>query len=569
MICPVGWLGILYSGGICKDLGDILKILISPYVDIYIVVCICAILFIIRRKISKVMEYIKEPSSQELIEVQSVISSIPAIFIVSDIIWTITGSIVCLTVLGTSSTNFIIGVSLGIPFSILFGIPFFVIITRIVEKFSQDIDINNQLINRSSISVKLTFVVVCNILGSILLIVAYAISLIVNGLTEHFVLNLAALALVTAPISVIDIILSSNQIIRPIKTVLQSLSNISDGDGDMTKRIIISNRDEIGLLAKEFNKFINNNQLLIKQIRGFSIHVANSSKEMTNNINELNTIFNQTVSSISEVANGAETQSKKIENASLFTEEIAESIQQVAANTNIMAKVSETTSISAENGESSVEIAVRKMNEIEEKVSTTSQLMAKLGERTAEIGQITDTITNISVQTNLLALNAAIEAARAGEQGRGFAVVAGEVRNLAEQSLIAASNISKLISGIQKDTDMALSAMADSTLEVKNGNEVVSVVGATFKDIVIGVSEITSQIKDISSSVQHIADGSKKVVSSIISVDEIIKDSVLQVQNVLATTQKESASMEEITLFSKELTEMTNNLELSVQKFKV
>lgn len=138
------------------------------------------------------------------------------------------------------------------------------------------------------------------------------------------------------------------------------------------------------------------------------------------------------------------------------------------------------------------------MSQIDGTVTSSARVVAKLGERSKEIGQIVDTISGIAGQTNLLALNAAIEAARAGEQGRGFAEVADEVWKLAEQSQETAKKIETLIGDIQADTDTAVMAMNSGTLEVKTGAEVVNTAGAAFRGIAELINEVSSQVQGIS-----------------------------------------------------------------------
>jgi len=184
-------------------------------------------------------------------------------------------------------------------------------------------------------------------------------------------------------------------------------------------------------------------------------------------------------------------------------------IQQVATNTNLVAGKSAQAAETAKEGGKSVEKAVNQMTKIEQTVNNSSQVVATLGARSKEIGQIVDTISGIAGQTNLLALNAAIEAARAGEQGRGFAVVADEVRKLAEQSHDAAKRISTLISEIQGDTDKAVVAMSEGTREVKIGTEVVTTAGNAFRERAILVTEVSNQVKEISAAIQQMAGGSQ------------------------------------------------------------
>jgi len=209
------------------------------------------------------------------------------------------------------------------------------------------------------------------------------------------------------------------------------------------------------------------------------------------------------------------------------------------------------------------------MVSIEQSVSSSAEVVTKLGERSKEIGQIVVTISGIAGQTNLLALNAAIEAARAGEQGRGFAVVAEEVRKLAEQSQEAAKQIANLISEIQSETDNAVVAMNEGAREVKVGADVVNNAGKAFKEIVSLISEVSTQIREISAAIQQMASGSQQIVAAVRDIDRISKDAAGQTQTVSAATEEQSASMEEIAAASQALAKMAEDLQSAVRKFRV
>jgi methyl-accepting chemotaxis protein len=244
-------------------------------------------------------------------------------------------------------------------------------------------------------------------------------------------------------------------------------------------------------------------------------------------------------------------------------------IQQIAANTNQVAAQSAQAANKAKEGDKAVVKAVTQMVQVENTVNTSAQVVAKLGERSKEIGQIVDTISGIAGQTNLLALNAAIEAARAGEQGRGFAVVAEEVRKLAEQSQEAARKIAELIGEIQGDTDKAVLAMNEGTREVKNGNEVVNAAGTAFKEIAELVTQVSGQVREISAAIQQMASGSQQIVGAVKKIDLLSKKSADEAQSVSAATEEQLASMEEIAASSQALVIMAKELTKAVGEFKV
>lgn len=216
-----------------------------------------------------------------------------------------------------------------------------------------------------------------------------------------------------------------------------------------------------------------------------------------------------------------------------------------------------------------MEQANEQMIHIEKAVTNSAEIVANLGERSKEIGQIVDTISGIAGQTNLLALNAAIEAARAGEQGRGFAVVAEEVRKLAEQSQEAAKHIAVLIGEIQEDTQHAVSAMADGTQEVQRGTEAVNTAGKAFLEIAGLIETVSGQVGDIAAAIQQMAGGSQQLVSSVKDIDTLSRDIAEQTQTVSAATEEQTASMEEIASSSHELAQMAEKLQTAIAKFRI
>ena len=357
-------------------------------------------------------------------------------------------------------------------------------------------------------------------------------------------------------------------ITKPLHTMVLVCKEFSTGDfRDKPRKLL--RKDEIGQLADALANMRGNLRTVFKHVNESAEQLAASSEELTASAEQSAQAANQVAESISDVAHGAEKQLQAVDEASAVVEQMSAGIQHVAASSNQVASDSYQAAEMAQKGDQTVEKAVSQMAHIEQTVNNSSQVVAKLGERSKEIGQIVDTISGIAGQTNLLALNAAIEAARAGEQGRGFAVVAEEVRKLAEQSQEAAKQIAKLISGIQRDTDKAVIAMSEGTREVKVGTEVVAAAGQAFKEIAALVTHVSEQVKEISAASQQMASGSQQIVASVKEIDGHSKTSAGQAQTVSAATEEQSASMEEIASSSQALAHLAQNLQEAVSHFRV
>ncbi|MDU2064836.1 MAG: methyl-accepting chemotaxis protein [Sporomusaceae bacterium] len=358
---------------------------------------------------------------------------------------------------------------------------------------------------------------------------------------------------------------------RRITDPLQKLKAVAEKleQGDWTTTINIHEKNEIGDLAHAFQSMADNIKKLIGQIKQSAEQVAAASEELTASAEQSALVVSQVAGSVNSVAQGAEKQLKAIDETSAVVAQMSAGIQQAAANTNQVAAHSTQASEKAKAGNVSIEQAVSQMTHIEQTVKHSAQVVAKLGERSKEIGQIVDTISGIAGQTNLLALNAAIEAARAGEQGRGFAVVAEEVRKLAEQSQEAAKQIAALISEIQGDTDKAVVAMDEGTREVEVGAEVVTTAGKTFEDIADLITKVSGQVKEISTVMQQIASGSEQIVMSVKEIDGLSKTAVGEAQMVSASTEEQAASMEEIASSSQNLAKLAKDLQVAVSQFRV
>ncbi|MBP2636422.1 MAG: mcpB 1 [Firmicutes bacterium] len=388
-----------------------------------------------------------------------------------------------------------------------------------------------------------------------------------NAITQKMLLSNFLVLAITMTVVILISLVFSNKLTKPLIQLVTATETIKNGNLNVT--ITSDSNDEIGKLAQNFNAMVAGLKDLLRQVNSSSEVVSAAAQQLSAGAEQSAATAEQVTTSIDVIADSAEKQvASAEETASLVTQVVAD-IEQIVADSTTVASVSEGTAQLATSGGIAIENVVVQMRNIETGVTTSAKVVTKLAERSAEIGQIIDTISGIANQTNLLALNAAIEAARAGEQGRGFAVVAEEVRKLAEQSENATKQISELIGEIQTDTNKAVVAMNKGTDEVKTGTGIVSEAGQTFKEIIAMTTQVSEQIQSISASIENAAANSQKIETAIKAMDTLSRNNANQTLQVSAATQEQVASVEEIKKASQSLVETADKLQGAITKFSI
>ncbi|NKE73077.1 methyl-accepting chemotaxis protein [Candidatus Manganitrophus noduliformans] len=302
---------------------------------------------------------------------------------------------------------------------------------------------------------------------------------------------------------------TARSISRPLHQIMEVLKR-AEQQGDLTQRIDIKSRDEIGELGRWFNTFSEKFSGIISRVKDSTRSLAVSSEELSASSQQMGSNSEQTEKLASTVSSASEQTSRNVQAVATAAEEMTATLKEISQN------VMKATQITSE----AVQMA-----------QGTNRTISKLGESSAEIGKVIKVITSIAEQTNLLALNAAIEAARAGEAGKGFAVVANEVKDLAKKTARATEEIGQKIGVIQTDTKEAVSAIGEITGIITQINEIATTIAGA-------IEEQTATTNEIGRSVMEAARGTGEVTESIDGVVIAAKGTAEGATTILAASKR-------------------------------
>ena len=321
---------------------------------------------------------------------------------------------------------------------------------------------------------------------------------------------------VSIGVAIMGIILAffiARGILRGLNTLEARLKDISQGEGDLTKRVDIQSRDELGRVAHWFNVFVGKIETVVSDVKMGAAQIDSGGTQIA--------------SASQSLAEGASEQASSLQQISASIEEMSGQTQQSAENARQANTLAEESKRSADRGQQEMSQMTEAVNEIKQS--------------SAEISNIIKVIDEIAFQTNLLALNAAVEAARAGEAGKGFAVVAEEVRNLAQRSAEAAKDTATMIEASVKRSD--------------NGVQIAGRVGQALQEIMTSTNKVNTLLSEIASAASEQATGIGQVNQGVSQLDQV--------------TQQNAGNSEEMASSAEELASQVAGLNDLVNQFKV
>ncbi len=360
---------------------------------------------------------------------------------------------------------------------------------------------------------------------------------LVSG-TQGFVLVLSIIGMLVGGLIAW---MTTTMITCPLKNAVKAMDEISEGDGDLTRRLDVNGKDEIAHLATAFNTFAG-------KIHNLVVEVSSSTSQLAAASEELSLITHETT-------NGVVSQQSDIDQVATAINELAATVQEVNNNAQSAASAADQANVHTQDGSKVVKTSITGIGNLAQEIEQASTVIHQLEQDTDAIGEVLAVIRGIADQTNLLALNAAIEAARAGEQGRGFAVVADEVRTLASRTQESTQEIQQTIEQLQSGARNAVQAMDTSREMAESSVSQASQTGQALDEITTAVSTINDMNSMIASASNEQS-----------AVTEEINQNVV---NITQVAEQTASSAEQIDSSSKELAHLSSQLQSLVGQFKV
>ena len=365
--------------------------------------------------------------------------------------------------------------------------------------------------------------------------------------------NVSVLSAMAVLLGVVLAFVITLGITRPIKRGIELATTMASGD--LTQRLAIKSRDEVGILVQALNTMADKLSQMFGDMAGGVEMLASSSQELSSVSEQMSQGSQHTSERAAMVATGAEEMSANVRS-------VAAAMEQSATNVNTVSTASEQMTCAINEIAQNTERATTITNQAVAEAQNASAKINHLGEAAQEIGKVTETITEISEQTNLLALNATIEAARAGDAGKGFAVVANEIKDLANQTARATEEIRTKIGGIQGSTHESVQEIEKITRVITDVNDIVATIASAVEEQSVTTREIAENIVQASQGIQE-------VNTNVAQTTEVTVGIARDIAEVNQVSSDVANGSNQVRTSSQELAKLAAQLQQMVGQFKV
>nr|WP_197414397.1 HAMP domain-containing methyl-accepting chemotaxis protein [Bacillus sp. FJAT-29937] len=393
----------------------------------------------------------------------------------------------------------------------------------------------------------------------------------VNSAKSALILTLIILGIsivISAALGIVSILVIGKIISRKLGQIVHLSNEVASGNLNV-EAIDYDGSDEIAELGKATNSMKEKLQAMIQEISAVSTYVTEKSGELNIAATEVKAASQQGASTMQELSAGAEEQAKSASGLASMMESYMAEVEKAAQSGTEIQKASNEVLHLTKTGDTLMGDSQKQMSMINEIMKTSVERVNGLDDQTQQITKLIQVIHDIANQTNLLALNAAIEAARAGEHGRGFAVVADEVRKLAEQVSLSVADITKIVKGIQTESSNVVESLQTGYSQVEKGTDQIRLTGETFEKIYQAVNMMSTNVIEISMNLEKVSGATANMNHSIENIADVSVQSAAGIEQTSAVITQTNYSMEEISENAQSLSELADQLNVMISKFKL
>lgn len=386
-----------------------------------------------------------------------------------------------------------------------------------------------------------------------------------NSLLNYFIIMTLVFIVLGAIISY----LINRRQLKPIQQINDKVEELATNNGDLTQRLTINRKDEVGKLANNFNALLDSLQELIRDILHKGEVVSDSTTALLDRSEEMMHLSDDVTKNVQHSAEISIEQETGNKNNLQSIHVITQSVSEIKDHSSLVSEKTKNAYKDVEKANEEIKTLITEMDDIQDSVRSSAETVKKLGNRSSEIGNIVKMITSITEQTNLLALNASIEAARAGEHGKGFAVVANEVKKLAGQSAESAQQISELVNEILSDTTSAIVEIEAGSNQFGTGMERLEGVNGILQNVYHSsqsssneVDLIFVEIETLLSKVQDVQQVINENLNRSVESSKYIREVAASSEEQLGSIQDITTSIEKTAQFADELKELLNRFKI-------